>query len=304
MIKRVLVLFSLFTLILVASPLFATGEKEAPLGSEKNPIVWSFVPSGEMERVATGAQEVADLLHKKTGLYFKTNVATEYAGVIEAMRSNPPTAQMASLATFSYVLAHELGVADAALVSIRYGSPTYNGQIITQADSGIHTVKDLKGRTFARPDPLSTSGWIIPMLLMKAAGLNPETDLARIVDAGSHDSVVAAVYNKQVDAGATYVDARTRIEKDHPDVMEKIVVIKVTPDIPNDGVQFIPSMPKDLKDKIVNALLEIAKTDEGKKALKTAYQWNGLKKIDDSFYDPFRQLLQASGMDIKDLQKE
>ncbi len=297
------VLLSFLLLFVCTVGLFATGQKEKALGSEDNPIVWSFVPSGEMERVATGAQAVADLLHKKTGLYFKTNVATEYAGVIEAMRSNPPTAQMASLATFSYVLAHELGCADAALVSIRYGSPTYNGQIITQANSGIHTLKDLKGRTFARPDPLSTSGWIIPMLMMKAAGLDPQKDLARIVDAGSHDSVVAAVYKGEVDAGATYVDARTRIEKDHPDVMEKIVVIKVTPAIPNDGVQFIPSMPKDLKEKIINALLEISKTDEGKKALKTAYQWNGLKRIDDSFYDPFRQLLQASGMNIEDLVK-
>ncbi len=294
-----LVVFVLFTGLVA---LFATGQKENPLGSEENPIVWSFVPSGNMQRVSSGAQSVADMLHEKTGLYFKTNVATEYAGVIEAMKSKPPTAQMASLATFAYVMAHEMGVADAALVSIRYGSPTYNGQIIARADSGIKKLTDLKGKTFARPDPLSTSGWIIPMLMMKAAGLNPKKDLARIVDAGSHDAVVSAVYNGQADAGATYVDARTRIEKDHPDVMKKLIVIEVTPAIPNDGVQFIPSFPKALKDKIVNALLKIASEDQGKKALNTAYQWNGLKKIDDSFYDPFRQLLQASGMSVKQLQ--
>ena len=299
--KRIFYLLTVFLLV-VGVMAFATGQKENKLGTEENPIVWSFVPSGNMQRVSSGAQNVADLLHEKTGLYFKTNVATEYAGVIEAMKSNPPTAHMASLATFSYVMAHEMGVANAALVSIRYGSPTYNGQIITQANSGIKKLTDLKGKTFARPDPLSTSGWIIPMLMMKAAGLDPEKDLARIVDAGSHDAVVSAVYNNQADAGATYVDARTRIEKDHPDVMKKLVVIKVTPAIPNDGVQFIPSFPKDLQEKIVNALLEISKTEKGKKVLNTAYQWNGLKKIDDSFYDPFRQLLQASGMSIKELQ--
>ncbi len=302
MYRRIFSFLVVFFLLTGVAALFATGQKENPLGSEENPIVWSFVPSGNMQRVSSGAQLVADMLHEKTGLYFKTNVATEYAGVIEAMKSKPPTAQMASLATFAYVMAHEMGVADAALVSIRYGSPTYNGQIITQADSGIKKLTDLKGRTFARPDPLSTSGWIIPMLMMKAAGLDPEKDLARIVDAGSHDAVVSAVYNGQADAGATYVDARTRIEKDHPDVMEKIVVIAVTTAIPNDGVQFIPSFPKALKDKIVNALLKIASEDKGKKALNTAYQWNGLKKIDDSFYDPFRQLLQASGMSVKQLQ--
>ncbi|HHN94349.1 MAG TPA: phosphate/phosphite/phosphonate ABC transporter substrate-binding protein, partial [Anaerolineae bacterium] len=132
---------------------------------------------------------------------------------------------------------------------------------------------------------------------------NPETDLAEIVDAGSHDAVVAAVYNGDCDAGATYVDARARIEDDHPDVMEKVVVIEVTADIPNDGVQFVPSMPQELKDKIVNGLLAIAATEEGKDALDTAYQWAGLEKHDDSFYDPFRQVLQASGMSIEELQE-
>jgi len=295
------VLIALFTLLAITLA-FAGSKEEIPLGSEENPIVWAFVPSGEMERVASGAGEVADLLFEKTGLYIKTSVATEYAGVIEALASDPPEAHMASLATFSYVLAADRGVAEAALVSVRYGSPTYNGQLIAGRNSGISRVSDLKGKTFSRPDPLSTSGWIIPMLTMRAAGVNPETDLLEIVDAGSHDSVVAAVYNGDVDAGATYVDARTRIEEDYPDVMDKVVVIEVTEDIPNDGVQFSPTVPMELREKIVNALLEIAATDEGKAALKTAYQWNALERHDDTFYDPFRQVLQAAGLNIDDLQ--
>jgi phosphonate transport system substrate-binding protein len=296
------VIFFALILSVTIFPLFGSGTK-GELGSEENPLIWSFVPSGEMERVAAGAQSVADLLNEKTGLFFKTNVATEYAGVIEALASDPPEAHMASLATFAYVLAAEKGVAEAALVSVRYGSPTYNGQIIAGADTGIKTIADLKGKTFGRPDPLSTSGWIIPMLTMRAAGVNPDQDLKEVVDAGSHDSVVAAVYNGEVDAGATYVDARTRIQKDHADVMEKVNVIEVTTDIPNDGVQFHPKMPQEVRDKIVKALLEIAQSDEGKEALKTAYQWNALEEHDDTFYDPFRQVLQAAGLNVQDLMK-
>ena len=298
---RKIVLVLLFTLVALTFA-FAGSKEEIPLGSEENPIIWSFVPSGEMERVAAGAGAVADLVFEKTGIYIKTNVATEYAGVIEALASDPPEAHMASLATFAYVMAADRGVAEAALVSVRYGSPTYNGQLIARADSGIRSVSDLRGKTFARPDPLSTSGWIIPMLTMRAAGINTETDLMEVVDAGSHDSVVAAVYNGDVDAGATYVDARSRIEEDYPDVMEEVIVIGVTTDIPNDGVQFSPVVPQDIRDKIVNALLEIAQTDEGKEALDTAYQWAALEVHDDTFYDPFRQVLQASGLNIEDLQ--
>jgi phosphonate transport system substrate-binding protein len=300
MLKKTVILITVF--LAVATFVLAVNKPE-PLGTEENPIIWSFVPSGEMERVSAGARDVADLLHDKTGLYFDTNVATEYAGVIEALSSDPPEAHMASLATFAYVLAADRGVAEAALVSVRFGSPTYNGQIIVRADSGIRKVSDLKGKTFGRPDPLSTSGWIIPMLTMRAAGIDPDRDLAEVVDAGSHDSVVAAVYNGDVDAGASYVDARSRIEDDHPDVMEKVVVIQITEDIPNDGVQFVPSLPDDIRAKIVKALLEIAETEEGKDALKTAYQWNALEVHDDSFYDPFRQVLQASGLSIDALQK-
>jgi phosphonate transport system substrate-binding protein len=295
------VLLATAVLLVTGLVLLPTSCKKAPeLGSEENPIIWAFVPSGEMERVSAGAQSVADLLHEKTGLYFDTLVATEYAGVIEALRSDPPAAHVASLATFAYVMAADMGVAESALVSSRFGNAFYNGQIIARTDSGVTKLADLKGKTFARPDPLSTSGWIIPMITLKAAGVDPERDI-KVVDAGSHDAVVAAVYNGEVDGGACYVDARTRIEGDHPDVMEKIAVIEVSVNIPNDGVQFHPSVPQELRDQIVNALLEMVETEEGKNALNTAYQWTALEKHDDTFYDPFRQVLQAAGIDVKEL---
>jgi phosphonate transport system substrate-binding protein len=292
----------LVIVVLALAAGLAVAQKK-PLGSEENPIVWAFVPSGEMERVSAGARQVADLLHDKTGLYFKTLVATEYAGVIEALRANPPTAHMTSLATFAYIMAADMGVAQAALVSVRNKAPFYKGQLITRAGSGIRKVADLRGKSFARVDPLSTSGWIIPMLTMKAAGIVPERDL-KIVDAGSHDAVVAAVYNGDVDAGACYVDARTRIEKDKPDVMEKVVVLQESSEIPNDGVQFSPTVPKDLRDKIVKALLEMVKSEDGKKALNVAYQWSDLTEKDDTFYDPFRQVLQAAGVKAAELLKK
>jgi phosphonate transport system substrate-binding protein len=298
-VKRIVIVVVVALLIPFAA--FATPEVEAALGTEANPIIWSFVPSGDTAQIVAGGEEVSDMIYDLTGLVIEVSVATEYAGVIEALSSDPPSAHMASLATFSYVLAADRGVAEAALVSVRYGSPTYNGQIIAGVDSGINAVEDLVGATFARPDPLSTSGWIIPMLTMRAAGIDTDNDL-EVVDAGGHTAVVSAVYNGDVDAGATYVDARGNIEDDHADVMERVKVIAISTDIPNDGVQFHPDVPLEIRNQIVDALLEISESEEGQAALGTAYQWNELVKRSDAFYDPFRQVLQASGVSVEDLQ--
>ena len=276
-------------------------KKEAKLGEEENPIVWVFVPSGETERVTTGAESVVALLEEETGLYFEVRLATEYAGAVEAMCADPAEAHMSSLATFAYVMAADRGCAEAAMLSVRYGSPTYNGQILVRADSGLSELSDLAGKTFCRPDPLSTSGWVIPSIMLRGAGVDPDTGLAEVVDAGSHDAVAAGVYDGTCDAGATYVDARTRIEEDYPDVMDQTVVIAIEPDIPNDGVQFIPSLDEETRDKIVEGLLAIAATEEGVAALDTAYQWQELMVAGDDFYDAFRQILNAAGIKAEDL---
>ncbi|MEE9616789.1 MAG: phosphate/phosphite/phosphonate ABC transporter substrate-binding protein [Anaerolineae bacterium] len=296
--KRVLALV-LVVGLLATGLLTSCGPGE--LGTENNPIIWVFVPSGETERVTAGAESVVALLQEETGLHFKVLIATEYAGAIEAMCADPAEAHMSSLATFAYVMAADRGCAETAMLSVRYGSPTYNGQFLVRADSGLTQLSDLGGKTFCRPDPLSTSGWVIPSIMLKAAGVDPDTGLAEVVDAGSHDAVAAGVYDGTCDVGATYVDARTRIEEDYPDVMEQTVVIALEPDIPNDGVQFQTSLPQELRDQVVAGLLAVAATEEGLEALDTAYQWEELMESDDSFYDAFRQILQAAGISAEDL---
>ncbi len=297
-------LWTVLSLALVALLLLAACGGEAELGTEENPIIWVFVPSGDTGEVTTGAEELAALLEEETGLFFDISIATEYAGAIEAMCADPPEAHVGSLATFSYVLANERCGVESALVAVRFGSPVYNGQLIARADSGINSVADLQGMTFCRADPLSTSSWIIPQLTLRAQGINPEQDLAEVVDAGSHDAVVAAVYRGDCDAGATYVDARSTIEDENPDVMEEVIVFEVTADIPNDGVQYAPELDEELKTQITEALLAISETEEGQEALRIAYSWDGLERHGDDFYDPFRQVLQASGLSIEELQQD
>jgi phosphonate transport system substrate-binding protein len=74
------------------------------------------------------------------------------------------------------------------------------------------------------------------------------------------------------------------------------------PIIPNDNVSFGPNVPAEIREKIVAALLEMAETEDGKALLKNGgYDIQGLKVVDDTFYDEFRVYLEASGVDTTSL---
>jgi len=274
------------------------------IGTEENPILFAAVPSGETERVLSGFEDMATLLYESTGLVIEPFVATSYAGVIEAMCQDEPKAHMAALATFSYVLANEKGCADVALVSTRYDSAFYNGQFVVKKDSGFKTLEDLKGASWCASEKLSTSGYIIPSIMFAGVGIDVDTDMGEVVEAGTHEAAAAGVYSGDCDFATTYVDARTRIEEDYPDIMETTEVIAVEPDIPNDGIQFVTGFPEDVKKTLVAGILALFDSEEGLAAMDAAYQWSGMVEKDDTFYDPFRQILDASGMNIEELAGE
>jgi phosphonate transport system substrate-binding protein len=272
---------------------------QAKLGTEENPIVMSFVPSGDTQEIIASGDQIAEMLSEKTGLVVTAEVGTDFAATREAMGAGK--AHIGWLNTFNYVLANEKYDVDVGLVTVRFGSNSYKGQINVRADSGIESLDDLKGKVMCWVDPNSTSGYIIPRIMLQANGIDPDADFSQTIEAGSHNNVVTQVYNGDCDAGATYADARGSIEEDVPDVTEKVVVLAETTDIPNDSVAFIKDLPADVREGLENALLEISQSEEGQTALENLYSIEALEAADDSFYDLFRADLSKAGIDIEEL---
>lgn len=282
-----------------AAPTEAAPEAETDLGTEADPIVMSFVPSGDTQEIIASGDEIAAAISEATGLVIEANVGTDFAAVREAMCAGQ--AHIGWLNTFNYVLANEVCGVDVGLVTERFGLSTYQGQFIVRADSGIETLQDLEGKVMCWVDPNSTSGYIIPRITLAAEGIDPDTAFSRTLEAGSHNNVVIQVYNGECDAGVTYVDARSAVETDFPDVNEQVVILATTGDIPNDSVSFIEEFPAAMRQQIVDALLDFASTEEGVAALENLYSISGLQAAEDSFYDAFRADLSRAGLDIEEL---
>ncbi len=276
------------------------------LGSIDRPLVIAFVPSQETQKVLTSGDQIASALAKATGLRFKAQVPVNYAATIEGMCS--AKVDIAFLTPLSYVLAKDKGCATYMTTSVRDGSPTYRGQIRVRADSGITDIAQLKGKKFAFSDPVSTSGSMYPQLLVKQKfNMSAKEFFSDVIFAGGHDKAMIALYNKQVDGAASFIDAKTDVPTSalnlFPDLKDKTKRIAETEDIPGDPQVVRKDLPKDLAEQVKKALLDYSKTDEGKKAFFGLYSIDGLTEISDAKYDNIREGAKVVGIDIeKDVQ--
>jgi phosphonate transport system substrate-binding protein len=197
------------------------------------------------------------------------------------------------------------------LKSERKGSPFYYAAIITRADSGIKRLEDLRGKTFAFGDPLSTSANVFPRKMFHEQGIDPVRDFKQILYSGGHDATVLAVLNGKVDAGATYANspdgkdtAWMRYLKDPEDV-KKIRAIAFSEPIPADNLVINGNLDDGIARKIEEIFLELSRDAKGKKMLRDLYQIDGFVPATDKDYDSVRQAFAVAGIQIKEaLQKK
>ncbi|HEV8354296.1 MAG TPA: phosphate/phosphite/phosphonate ABC transporter substrate-binding protein [bacterium] len=257
---------ALTTLVLQPAPV--TGQTK---------LVMAFVPSQQTDVVLSSGQILARMLSVALGIPVEAVVATSYSATIEAMCSG--RADIGALNPFGYVLAHEKCGVEVSAISVRFGLPYYRGQFNARADANINKIEDLRGKRFAFVDAASTSGYLFPAAQLKKMGFDPDKFFSQTVFAGSHPNVILAIYRGQVDGGATFEDARTNIQAQFPDVMQKVKVIGYTNPVPNDTWSVSPRLSADMRAKIKDRLLRIAKTAEGQAALRSLYSIEGLTDV-------------------------
>jgi phosphonate transport system substrate-binding protein len=286
--------------------LAACGQTAEPIGTATRPLEMAFIPSADTQKILASGKPLADLLEKETGLKFNTSVPTAYAPLVEAMGANK--VDIGWLAPFSYAVARKKYEAEVILATVRAGSKTYPWQVVVAADSGIKTIDDLKGKKFAFGDPLSTSSYLFPAAYIKEKyNLDPEKFFSQVIFAGGHDKVVVAVYQKQVEGGATFgpnvgapeSDGRSRALSTLPDVMTKVIRILEADKIPNDTVSVRKGLPKEITEKLRAGLLKISKTDAGLKLLKDLYAIDGLDVASPADYDPLIKKADLLKIDIE-----
>ncbi|MGZ3773252.1 MAG: phosphate/phosphite/phosphonate ABC transporter substrate-binding protein [Pseudobdellovibrionaceae bacterium] len=270
--------------------------KESALGTEKNPIKFYLVPSVDIKVLGENSKILKEYLEKNTPYKYKVIIPQSFAAVVDAFGNKQ--ADVGSINTYGYYTAHNKHGVEARLTVIRNGLATYQSQFLTHANSKIKSLKDLSGKKVAFVDPSSVSGYLMPLKTLKDRKIEPK----EIILASSHDSVVSMIYEGQADGGATYYnhpqegnleDARRLLKSKYPDIEEKVKIIEISDPIPNDPIVFRNDISEEIKENIVNALIQFVSTPEGQKAVDSMFGATNFKKATDADYETVREMVKA-----------
>ncbi|KJK10041.1 phosphonate ABC transporter substrate-binding protein [Pseudomonas sp. 5] len=255
-----------------------------------------LIPSEDSQAMIESSKQVLADLERQLGMPVKPFVATDYNGVIEALRAGK--LDVAYLGPFSYVLAHQVAGVDAFAVAVtkKAGKSAYRSQIVARKDSGIKQLSDLKGHTFAFVDPSSASGHLFPKAGLEAAGYQPDKLFSRVIFSGSHDASILAVANRKVDAAAVadriYASAVAQGQV-KPDELQ---IVWSSADIPESPMVWRQDLDPALKQKLAAAMANIKDVPWGDQG-----QLNGFQPTTDAAYDVVRETAKVLDLDLRSM---
>lgn len=232
-----------------------------------------------------------EYLKKELGVEVEWREATDYAGVIEALKAQKIHLAWFGPASFarSWIVTDGKSIPLAAEID-KDGGFGYYGVIIVKKDSPYKDVKDLKGKKFGFADPNSTSGHQAPRFFLGEAGYDVDNFFGSTTFSGSHENSVKMLYDGQFDAVATWW---TNEKKSNMSRMEDKGMIKPdgyriiwkSPRLPSDPFTVPAWLPEQMRDDIKNALVNFHKNDqEAFKALMGSSQ--RLREVSLEDYQP------------------
>lgn len=157
----------------------------------------SAIPDEAPTELLRKFEPLGKYLEKQLGMEVKFVPVSDYAAVVEALASD--RLDLAWLGGFTFVQTR-LKTGNAIPLVQREQDRQFTSKFIT-ADPNVHSLKDLKGKTFAFGSVSSTSGSLMPRYFMLQDGIKPEEYFSRVGYSGAHDATVAWVQAGKVDAG-------------------------------------------------------------------------------------------------------
>jgi len=205
-------------------------------------------------------------LERTLGMKVEFTPVNDYPAAVEALVNRQ--VDLVWFGGFTHVQAQIRSGGRIIPIAQREEDTQFRSVFITQTDSGIKQLSDLKGKQVSFGSPSSTSGHLMPRSFLLAAGIDPDRDFKRVAFSGAHDATIASVVSGRVDAAALDITVWRKFVDDKRVDTSKVNVFFTTPPFFNYNWSVHAEMPAALRERITKALLDLnMNTAEGKEIL-------------------------------------
>ncbi len=260
-------------------------------------LVIGLIPEHNLFRQLDRYEPLANYLSGKLQMKVTLKILPRYGNIIDNFISTGLDG--AFFGSFTYALAHtRLGVEVLARPESMEGRSTYYGMILVRDDSGILNARDMKGKRFAFVDKATTAGYLLPRAYFREQGVdNYKTYLGETYFAGTHEDVIYDVLRGRADIGAAKNTVFDRLSAENKAIADNLRILKVSPEVPENGLAVRKDLDPALKQNIKAILLNMHEDQEGQLVLNKL----GFRKFvetSDEDYEPVFDYARKAGVDM------
>lgn len=241
-------------------------------------------------------QPVLDDMAARVGTKVNAFFATDYAGVIEAMRFKK--VDLAWFGNKSAIEAVDRANGEVFVQTLAEDGAGYYSLLITHRDSAFKSFDDVLKRgkeiNFGIGDPNSTSGFVVPSYYVFALNhIDPKTHF-KTIRAANHETNLQAVLNRQLDVATNNTEQLDILTKRMPQKAEEIRVLWKSPLIASDPIVWRRDLDPELKAKLKAFFVAYGSSGpsaaEERGRLLHIQKWIGFRESSNAQLLPIRQL--------------
>ncbi len=251
----------------LAAPAMAEGITEFNIGLLGGENVQDRLASNECFRAY--AEEAL-------GVPVRLFTPADYNGVIQGLIGGTLDLAWLGASAYAAVWINDPEAVSPVLVKTNLdGSYMYYSIGIARTDSGITSLADMEGKSFAFADPNSTSGYLVPLVEIPEEGYSMEEGeyFSRVAFSGGHEQTIIAVVNGDFDAGVVWADGQGEWEDgfnsgalrratDSGIVdMNDIVEMWRSKPIPEGPIVLRNALPEDVRETVIELMANLHETD-------------------------------------------
>lgn len=266
------------TLCLAADPL--PKESRTGAAAQQHPLVFSSVSFGRQEEQSAIFDPMRLMLSQELHHPVQFQVSQSYQELVLKLQQGQ--IDVAFVGALAYLDARKTGGVDVLVRAVRKGMSQYRGAWFVRKSAPITKLEQLRGKTLAVVDPVSASGYLLPLALLQRMHINPQTD-SKLLILGSHSAVMDALITGRADAAASYLDAGDLVAGD-----QAVRSIGQTSFIPTDPIVARRAVEQQWGGTLRQFFLGL-RTQTAGKAFLEAMEIDGYVLGTDQDYDAFAQ---------------